>query len=171
MIDTAIRAEKDSDLAAIRRVHESAFPTRMEADLVDRLRAGGKLLVSLVAVREDQIVGHIAFSPVTIEPAVGTASGVGLAPVAVLPSEQRKGVGSQLIEAGVVACRDAGHEYIVVLGWPEYYPRFGFEPARTRRLDNEYGAGDEFMVMELVPNVLSTRRRLVRYCHEFSELS
>lgn len=164
-----IRAEKQSDIPFVRAVHCAAFPATAEADLVDALRSNGHLLVSFVAFDESQLVGHVAFSPVTTSAAKPV--GAGLAPVAVLPSHQGRGVGGGLIRAGLDACRDEGIDYVVVLGAPEYYRRFGFAPAAKSKLENEYGAGDEFMVIELRRHCLSGITGLIRYGEEFQALS
>ena len=96
------------DLTAIRHVHEQAFGRPAEANLVDALRAHGKILLSLVAVQDDRVVGHILFSPVTIESAEGAWPAVGLGPMAVLPALQRQGIGSLLVTTGLAECRQAG---------------------------------------------------------------
>src|SRR5436190_20259107 len=118
----SIRSEEPTDAVAIRRVLEAAFPTADEARLVDLLRASGRLGVSLVAEVDGQIVGHIAFSPIQVDGESRDGVGVGLAPLAVLPDSQRQGVGSRLIREGLAACERAGAGFVVVLGWPEYYP-------------------------------------------------
>lgn len=161
-----VRPEQPGDTEAVARVHEAAFPTTAEARLVALLRGAGKAMVSLVALSEERVVGHILFSPVTIDgsPMVGA----GLAPVAVLPKCQRRGVGSRLIEAGLDACRAAGVPFVVVLGHPEYYPRFGFRRASERGLGNEYGADEAFRVLELRPGSLPPGGGLVRYASEFA---
>ena len=164
-----IRAEEQSDIPLVRSLHRSAFPTAAEADLVDALRASGHLLVSLVAMDTSQLVGHVAFSPVSISDA--SPVGAGLAPVAVLPAHQQRGFGARLIRAGIEACRDIGIDYVVVLGEPSYYQRFGFVSASESKLENEYGAGDEFMVIELNQNSLSGTAGLVRYGAEFGVFS
>jgi putative acetyltransferase len=161
-----IRPELPSDVAAIRAVNLAAFPTQAEADLVDLLRANGHLAVSLVAEEEGEIRGQIAFSPVTIAGTAGTGSG--LAPVAVLPAHQNQGLGSELIRRGIETCRLAGFTWLVVLGEPRYYGRYGFRPAAEFQLQNEYGVGDEFMALELQPDALRAQSGLVRYCAEFA---
>lgn len=125
-----IRAEEPADAAAVRAVNELAFGQPAEADLVDALRAAGKAIVALVAVAGGRVVGHILFSGVRIEPDAGDAAAVaaGLAPMAVLPELQRRGIGSRLVEEGLVRCRAAGYGASIVLGHPEYYPRFGYVP-------------------------------------------
>jgi putative acetyltransferase len=161
-----IRAERAGDEPAIDGVHRAAFQGADEAELVHSLRKSGNARVSLVAEAEYQIIGHVLFSPVTIESC--DASGLGLAPMAVLPSFQRQGVGSRLVEAGLAACRERGAGFVVVLGWPEFYPRFGFRRAIESGLGNEYGAEDEFMVLELSSGGLPPFRGTVRYGPEFA---
>jgi putative acetyltransferase len=164
-----VRAETDGDIDAIRRVHQSAFETPMEARLVDRLRENGNATISLVAVSDGGIVGHVLFSPVSIEPEAADRSGLGLAPVAVQPEFQRRGIGTRLIEQGLDACRSIGCDFVVVLGDPAYYARFGFERADRRGFANEYDATDAFMALELRPGALSGRRGMIRYGLEFAE--
>lgn len=164
-----IRLETPSDLPLVRAVHTAAFDSPAEADLIDALRASGHLLVSLVAVEAGQMVGHIAFSPVSIEGV--TPTGAGLAPVAVVPAFQRRGFGGQLIHAGLDACRQLKIDYVVVLGDPAYYQRFGFRPASASQLESEYDAGDAFQVLELTPRCLSDIAGVVQYGAEFRELS
>ena len=165
-----IRRETASDESAVNAVQMAAFPTDSEARLVDGLRSSGDLAVSLVFERPSgSVVGHIAFSPVKIDPPAGV-TGVGLAPVAVLPGFQSQGIGSQLIRRGLDACRDIGAEFVVVLGEPAYYGRFGFVAASSRGLGNEYGVDDPFMVFELKSGCLSGIQGTVRYCGAFANL-
>jgi putative acetyltransferase len=164
-----IRPERSEDAAAVRRVHETAFPTTAEADLVERLRAGGKAVISLVAEDAGSIVGHIVFSPVALEPPAGTV-GLGLAPVAVLPDHEKHGVGRRLIQNGLAECHAWGAGFVIVIGDPPYYSRFGFEPAAKHGLRNEYGAGEGFMVFELTSGALPPPGTLVKYAPEFAVL-
>ncbi len=159
-----IRPESRADAAAVRAVHQAAFPSDAEARLVDAIRANGNDRVSLVAESQGRIIGHALFSPVDVE----GSEGIGLAPVAVLPDCQGRGVGSALIWAGIVACRELGARFIVVLGEPRYYKRFGFRPTH---LGNEYGAGEEFMALDLVPHATAALHGVVKYGREFSELA
>jgi putative acetyltransferase len=160
-----VRVEVPADAAAIRQVHLASFPTSDEARLVDALRANGRLSVSLVAAESEGIVGHVAFSPVTVS---GAAGGAGLAPLAVLPAFRRRGVGGALIREGLTAAERAGFQFVVVLGEPSYYGQFGFEPASRWRLRDEYQGGDAFQVLELRPSTLSAAAGLVRYAPEFA---
>jgi len=160
----SVRPEVPADIDAIHRVNAAAFRTDGEARLVDALRAAGKLTVSLVAESAGNIVGHVAFSPVALEGGMG---GVGLGPVAVAPEFQRRGFGGQLIREGLVACRQKGCRFVVVLGDPDYYGRFGFVAASRWRLRDEFGGGDAFMALELLPGRIPTGGGLVRYAPEF----
>src|SRR5215813_3186678 len=164
-----IRLEEIEDQKSIRRVNEVAFGQPIEADLVDALRTNAHPLISLVATVEDRIVGHIFFSPVSIGSEMGTVTAMGLAPMSVLPEFQNQGIGSRLVNEGLKRCRDLGHSIVVVLGHPNYYPRFGFIPAHLKGLRSEYDVPDDtFMVLELSENALAGRRGLVRYHPEFS---
>jgi putative acetyltransferase len=165
----SIRPETAADSAGIRAVLEAAFPTPVEAQLVDRLRAAGKALVSLVAEEGGRVVGHVLFSPVTVES--GAEGGVGLAPLAVLPAYQRRGIGAALVTEGLRLCRDLGHAFVVLLGSPAYYGRFGFRRAGALGLGNEYGADEEFQALELRPGGLPVGGGLVRYGPEFAEFA
>ena len=164
-----VRLEQPGDEPGIREVNEEAFGEPLEARLVDALR-GTPDYLSLVATIADRVVGHILFTPIVIEPLVDRRI-AGLAPMAVRPGHQRSGIGSQLIRAGLEECRRSGYSAVVVLGHPEYYPRFGFVPAHTFGLSCEFPSPPEaFMALELVDSSLSGLSGLVRYRSEFSAL-
>lgn len=134
-----IRDERPEDPSAIHAVIRDAFAPMpfsdgSEAELVDRLRQSGGLSLSLVAERDGEIVGHIGFSPVTVDDMPGPWRQ--LAPVSVRPDLQRRGIGSALIRAGLVRLESQGIEACFVLGDPEYYPRCGF--AHTPSLSDTY---------------------------------
>jgi putative acetyltransferase len=165
-----IRDETPEDYAAVYRVNALAFGREGEAVLVERLRAA-HAHISLVAVEGERVVGHIFFSPVSVESEGAAFEAVGLAPMAVLPEFQNQGVGSRLVRRGLEECERRGHEVVFVLGHPDYYPRFGFAPARAKGLSCEYPVPDEvFMVAELRPGALGGRTGLVRYRPEFAEV-
>ena len=164
-----IRSEGPLDAAAVREVNEQAFGSPLEARIVERLRAEPGCL-SLVATRNEQVIGHILFTPVSLEPSVGFRV-AGLGPMAVRPEDQRAGVGGQLIRAGLDACRQHGYSAVVVVGHPAYYPRFGFEPAHTRGLTlRDFDVPEDvFMVIELDAAVRDRLKGAVRYRSEFAE--
>lgn len=166
-----IRPETPEELADIHRVNELAFGQPAEADLVDALRNEARPFLSLVAVQDGQVAGHICFTPVTIESEEGSFTAMGLAPMAVLPDLQSQGIGSDLVRSGLEECRRMGHDVVVVLGHPEYYPRFGFIPASRKGLRSEYPVPDEvFMVAELSPGALAGRTGLVKYHPAFGKV-
>ena len=166
-----IREEQSRDVAAIRRVTLDAFDGSAEADLVDTLRANGRFKLSLVAELDGEVIGHILFTVVTIEDADPLPRALGLAPLAVLSEFQRKGVGSALMRRSLERCRDLGHDAIVVVGHPEYYPKFGFLPASRYGLRCEYDVPEDvFMALELRAGALQGSGGLVRYQPEFGEM-
>ena len=158
------RPERTGDEAAIHELNAAAFPSPAEAELVDALRAAGRLAISLVAADPDGVVGHIAFSPVT----AGEHAGLGLAPVAVREAHRRRGVAAMLVREGLAACETLRTPFVVVLGDPAYYGRFGFVRAADFGLGNEYGVHAEFMVLALRPGGLPPVGSLVRYAPEFA---
>lgn len=165
-----VEPELPDDIGAVRAVHVSAFPTSGEADLVDALRAADHAVVSLVARLDDAVVGHVLFSPVTIEREGRViARGVGLAPLAVVPAHHERGIGSALARAGLDECRRIGAPFCVVLGEPAYYARFGFTRALDAGVDNEYGVRDEFMIVALA-HELPSGGGVARYGDEFRTL-
>ncbi|MGH9882683.1 MAG: GNAT family N-acetyltransferase [Pyrinomonadaceae bacterium] len=164
----SIRTQTAEDIPAIRRVNELAFGQPAEANLVDALRKQASPHISLVAIRDGEVVGHIFFSPVTLENSPTAI--LGLAPMAVEPEYQNQGIGSQLVREGLKECQRIGYDVVVVVGHAEYYPRFGFIPASQKGLRCEYPVPDEvFMVAELKPNALSARG-LVKYHPEFGRV-
>lgn len=167
-----IRNETPEDRQAIRIVVESAFGGPDEAILVERLREAGKAAISLVATEDDRVIGHILFSRVTLESHPDDdrpLAAIGLAPLAVLPEFQNRGVGSLLTRAGLEECRKAGYQCAVVLGHPHYYPRFGFVPSVRHQIKSEFAVSDEtFMVLELEENALQNRAGIMKYEPEFN---
>ena len=164
-----VRPEKPEDIAAIHHVVHHAFERAAEADLVDALRRNGEAAISLVAEDNGRVVGHILFSPLVIETSEGKRHGIGLAPLAVWPERQNEGIGSMLVRQGLIECRNAGYPFAVVLGHPEYYPRFGFVPASRFGIRSEFDVRDEvFMALELVEGALGACAGVVKYSTEFN---
>lgn len=133
-----IRKETPSDIPVITEITVEAFSTLEVSDhteqyVVDALRAAGALTLSLVAELDGEVVGHIAFSPVTMSD--GTPDWYGLGPVSVLPEFQRSGIGSALINEGLTRLKRLGARGCCLVGHPDYYPRFGFENASGLTLE------------------------------------
>ena len=165
-----IRVEKENDQAAVHAVNVSAFATSSEADLVDTLRRQARPIVSLVAEENSEVVGHIMFSPVSLSGNPDLKM-MGLGPMAIAPEYQRGGIGSALVRSGLRRCRQLGFVAVVVLGHPDYYPRFGFSPSSRFDIDSEYEVPQEvFMAIELQPGVLSGKTGRVKYHAAFSNL-
>jgi putative acetyltransferase len=165
-----VRDERPRDRAGVRALNAAAFGRVAEADLVDALRAQAHPIVSLVAEIDGEIAGHILFSPVTLD-GHSELRLLGLAPLAVAPAHQRRGMGSALVRAGLERCRQLGAGAVVVLGHPWYYPRFGFAPSVHAGIRSEYEAPDEaFMLIELQPGYLRGANGTVRYHAAFREV-
>lgn len=158
-----IRTEEEQDWADVQAVNESAFERTAEAHLVAALREQAHPVISLVAEHGDAIVGHIMFSPVVL-PVRPELRLMGLAPMAVAPEHQRKGIGSALVRVGLEQCKQLDFGAVVVLGHPEYYPRFGFSAAMRLSIGCEYEVPEEaFMVVELQPGYLHGASGKVKY--------
>jgi putative acetyltransferase len=167
MIDdmAGIREEQSADIAAIRRVNSLAFGRDQEANIVDALRANGAALLSLIAADEDGVMGHIMYSPATINDVVGAALG----PMAVAPRRQRQGVGSRLVRAGNEILRRRGCPFVIVIGHPSFYPRFGFQVAKPLGITTEWEVPDEaFMVAALDTSMMKRISGEAKYRVEFS---
>jgi putative acetyltransferase len=150
-------------------VNERAFGQPQEADIVDHVRRNCGDRLSLVAVVNDQVVGHVLFSTVTIDREDRTRQGMGLAPMAVLPQYQRQRIGGELIKSGISKLESMGCPFVVVLGHPEYYPRFGFEPASRYGIRSEWEVPDEaFMILVLDESEMQGVSGVARYRLEFS---
>lgn len=165
-----IRAEQEGDRAAVHAVNLAAFETSAEADLVGALREQAEPVISLVAEDNGAIVGHIMFSPVSLSGHPGLKM-MGLAPMAVAPKHQRKGIGSALVQMGLEQCKQLGFVAVVVLGHPEFYPRFGFSPSTRFGIGSEYEVHEEvFMAKELQPAALGGKTGIVKYHDAFASV-
>ena len=164
-----IRPETAADVAAIHDVNFRAFGRESEARLVASIRASAGFIpdLSLVAVEEANVVGHILFSRIGIRAPHAAVEALALAPLAVRPESQNQGIGSTLTRHGLEACRRLGHRIVVVVGHPNYYPRFGFSSARARGLDAPF-RDEAFMVIELTAGALDGVRGTVEYPPAFS---
>ena len=165
-----IREEQASDIDKVWKINADAFETEAEANLVNMLRGSGCDFVSLVAEIDNEVVGHILFTPVELS---GNADlkMMGLAPMAVESQYQKKGIGSKLMKAGLERCQSSGYGAVVVLGHPDYYPKFGFTPSVNFGIKSEYDVPDEvFMVMELVPEYLKNHEGIIKYHEAFGSV-
>jgi putative acetyltransferase len=161
-----VRGEDPRDIPAIRSINENAFGRPDEAELVERLRTEGAVLVSLVAELEKQALGHILFSRMWIDTTAGAVPAVALAPMAVLPEYQRRGVGQLLVRRGLDRLSSLGEQIVIVLGHPGYYPRFGFSVEKARCLESPFPP-EAFMALELNLGALNGVQGRVRYPKAF----
>jgi putative acetyltransferase len=165
-----IRTATRDDDHRVRVVLQRAFGADEEADLVRALQADGDVIAALVAVVDDQIVGHLLFSRITIRADRRIMGLAALAPLAVLPEFQRTGIGSALIAEGLQILRDARESAVIVVGDPGYYGRFGFSADRAGNLSSRY-SGPAFMALELIPGTLAGVAGDVVYPRAFEPLS
>ena len=166
-----IRAEQIRDIDIIREINDLAFKSDAEGKLIDRLRGENIDLISLVAEENDKVLGHILFSPASILDKGKSIEIMGLAPMAVLPTHQRKGIGSALIKEGLNRCIKIGYGAIIVLGHPEYYPKFGFVPSTKYNISCEYNVPEEvFMILELRKDFLKGISGIAKYHPVFNEM-
>ena len=165
-----IRNEVQVDIEKVYFLNEAAFETNEEANIVNTLREKVEGVISLVATKEDEVVGHIMFSPVDINGVSGKIF-YGLAPMAVSPSCQNKGIGSLLVEAGLKACKAQNISAVFVLGHPNYYPRFGFTPTTRFAIKSEYDVPDDvFMALELQAGSLREVNGILKYSKVFGSV-
>jgi putative acetyltransferase len=165
-----IHKETEKDYPSVRKVNESAFETAEEADLVDSLRKNTNYIpeLSLVAEENNEIIGHILFTPLKILNSEVDHKLLALAPMAVLPKYQKKGIGSTLIKAGFEKARELGYKAVIVLGHPDYYPRFGFTPAEQFGINPPLEEWKEaFFAIELEKDSLKDVSGKVSYLPEF----
>lgn len=164
-----IREEGPDDVAAVRALNRRAFGQDLEGDIVDALRSNGASVLSLVATRNGQVVGHILYSPVSVG---GDVTGAALGPMSVLPEHQRQGIGSQLVETGNRRLKEAGCPFILLVGHPDFYPRFGFTPASSHGIVCEWEVPDDaFLLLVLDEARMRGVSGLARYRPEFSSSS
>jgi putative acetyltransferase len=166
-----VRIELPEDIDAVRLVNDQAFGQPAEGRIVDRLRKSCEGILSLVAASNNQIVGHILFSPATIDIQDRLIEGMGLAPMAVLPEYQNRGIGSELVTEGLRIIKGMKCPFVIVLGHEKYYPRFGFQKASKYGLKSQWdGVPDEaFMVLILNESIMNDVSGVVRYRDEFDE--
>lgn len=165
-----IRPERPGEADTVRAIHLAAFPTPVEAALVDCLRTDGDALVSLLADAGGELLGHVLFSPAGLDPPLPDVRAALLGPIAVMPAHQGRQLGTRLVLAGLEACRAAEVRLVIVLGAPFFYRRFGFRPAQRLGLDGPWDRVPAFQAMELEPGCLGGYQGLVRYAPAFDRM-
>lgn len=164
-----IRKETPEDIGPIRDVNISAFKVSHEADLIESIRKSATSLLSLVAEQNGQVVGHILFSPVRLDGSDKKLVLYGLGPMAVMPEWQKQGIGSRLVSDGLKRSAESGVDAVVVLGHPDFYPRFGFKTSRIYGIESEYNVPDNFfMVIELENDCLKGTGGTIKYHDAFN---
>jgi putative acetyltransferase len=166
MSTCTIRAEEAHDRARIRHVVKVAFGRADEAQLVEALRASPAFIpgLSLVAFEANEVVGHILFTRLVIKDVDRVHEALALAPLAVVPARQNRGIGSALVRRGVEDARTLGHQRVVVVGHGHYYPRFGFQPAQALGIRAPFEVAPEnFLVLGLLPGAWQGVHGIVEY--------
>ncbi|MCV9939572.1 N-acetyltransferase [Boseaceae bacterium BT-24-1] len=161
-MDNAIRAAKLADAQAIAALNRAAFGGEDEVGIVERLRRDGLVAVELIAERDGALIGHILLSWLPTMMDGRAVKALALAPMAVQPGLQKRGIGGRLIVAALDEAKAAGAEAVIVLGHPGYYPRFGFSAVLARNLASPF-SGEAFMALELVPGALAGQHGSVSY--------
>jgi putative acetyltransferase len=165
-----IRPETLEDSIVIYEVNKLAFGQENEARLVENIRQAANFnsKLSLVAIKNEKVVGHLLFSPIIIQASKDDIPALALAPLAVCPEFQNQGIGSELVKRGLNDCKGLGHKVVVVIGHPNYYTRFGFSSATTKGLSAPFPVADEaFMIVELVPGTVDGISGIVNI-HQYS---
>jgi putative acetyltransferase len=161
--------ETEQDIPAVAEILRRAFGGEEEALLVEKLRASGASIISMVAKEDGRVAGHILLSPVTLEGS--PLKGVGLGPLSVAVDRRRRGIGTLLVKAGLSSCRDMDYDFAVVVGEPAYYSRFGFEKGSTLGLKCALPVPDDvFLARALKPGILQGVSGTVHYLPEFGEV-
>ena len=170
-MEIRIRQEVKEDHKRVYEINKRAFGQENESKLIEKIRKGPNFVpeLSLVAEKDNEIVGHILFSKIKI---VGESEfeTLALAPMAVIPKLQKQGIGGKLIKKGIEKAIELGFDSIIVLGHKDYYPKFGFQQASKWGIKSPFEVPDEaFMAIELTEKALESRAGVVQYPQEFME--
>jgi putative acetyltransferase len=169
-----IRTEESKDYAIVKAINDRAFNGENEGILVEAIRNSVYFVpeLCLVAVKDGEVIGHILFSIVSIQTEDGDVPTLALAPMAVNPDYQNKGVGSMLVTDGLKRAEQMGYEHVVVLGHPAFYPKFGFIPSVTKGIESPFPVPEEvFMVYEIREGSLDRIDGKVVYPPAFNSVS
>jgi putative acetyltransferase len=166
-----IRLEQPSDIEEIRNIYSLSFGQPQEGSIVDKLRVNCNEIVSLVAVSGKKVVGHILFSPAILEGKTNNIKGMGIAPMAVLPEFQNRGIGSKLVREGINKLKTKEYSFIIVLGHAKFYPRFGFERASKYGINCQWEGvpDDAFMILVLNAKEIEGISGTAKYRDEFND--
>lgn len=172
-MEVFLRQEINSDFPEVYDLNLLAFGEKTEANLVNALRKNQDAFIpklSIVATKENKIVGHILFTKIKIKNNFGgTHNSLALAPMAVLPEHQKQGIGGQLITKGFTIAKNLNYKSIIVLGHENYYPKFGFRPAKKWNIKSPFKVpSNVFMALELEKDGLKNISGTVIYAKEFN---
>ncbi|MGE7022592.1 GNAT family N-acetyltransferase [Solibacillus cecembensis] len=177
-MEILIRSERTEEYSTTEEVIRKAFLDEEYSDqkehlLVNRIRQSDAFIpeLSLVAIDQDnEIIGHILLSKITIVNGENIADSLALAPVCVAPEHQKKGIGSQLIQEALKMAKELGYQSVIVLGHKDYYPKFGFKQASSWNIRAPFEVPSEvFMSLELAENSLKNVQGVVHYSDAFSQ--
>jgi len=172
-VQIIIRPEQEKDYLTIKKVNNLAFGQENEGNLVEKLRKNQEYVpeLSLVAEVENEVVGHILFYPIQIVAKDASFPSLALAPLAVLPDYQHKGIGKQLVKTGLTQAKQLGYPSVIVLGNPNYYPQFGFKRASEWNIRCPFEVPDtSFFAIALEKDGLAEVHGTVAYPKEFYEV-
>jgi len=172
-LNITIRQESREDLVRIKEINDRAFEQEDEGKLVYKLRGKDQFLpeLSLVAETDKTVIGHILFYPVKINSSHQEHTTLSLGPMSVLPEYQKKGIGEKLINEGLKLAKDFGFRSVIVVGHPEYYPKFGFTKASRWSIKVPFEVPDEvFMALEIIEGELQDKSGIIEYPAEFMEM-
>lgn len=167
-----IRKEENRDRKLVSLIYKAAFGQPTEADLVETLHRTCPERLALVAEEQGQVVGHILFTPATVTTDSGEKiTGMGLAPIAVTPDLQGQGIGSRLVTAGLAILKEQHCPFVIVLGHPRYYPRFGFVPAEQHKIRCQWPdvPTEAFMILTMDEEVMRGVSGIAGYREEFNQ--
>lgn len=172
-MNIALRPENPQDYHGISRVNDLAFKRKAEGKLIEELRISGnfKKQLSIVAEVDNEIIGHILFTPVAIRNNGKSYNSLTLAPMSILPEYQKRSIGKLLVIFGLQLAKESGYTSVVVLGLPSYYPKLGFKKASNWDIKSPFPAPDEaFMAIELEPGSLDNISGKVIFPSAFDEV-
>jgi predicted N-acetyltransferase YhbS len=172
-VQIIVRTEQEKDYLTIKKVNNLAFEQENEGNLVEKLRKNQDYVheLSLVAEVENEVVGHILFYPIQIVAEDASFPSLALAPLAVLPDYQHKGIGKQLVKTGLIQAKQLGYPTVIVVGHPDYYPQFGFTRASDWNIRCPFDVPDaSFFALALKKDALAEVHGTVAYPKAFYEV-